>query len=355
MSKKYKPYQGRGRFRVIKRILTAAILAGVVLTAVFVLPDYVFYDKDGLSIKLPFFSNTIDRSGQSPEPVPGIQDDILVIVTPLPDVTASPPPTSAPVQKNSLGKSMLLFAPMSINQAVLEELRDKAIDDGYTGIAVEYKNEEGLVFDSLDVLSEIFEDSGLELIAMISACIDNSLTRQANTGAWAVKHRSGQNYLEKQNRFFNLYKPEPREYIIELCKDALDAGFDRLLLNHIRFPVHNSPDMLSLGDTGGKSLTEAVDSFLVELSDALGKDAPLDAVVLPETAAQGSHEGTGQLLESFSEVFQTLYAFTWDDGKLPPSPIVPVLTYGAKKTEDRIKKAKDRYFLYSHSGKYQGT
>lgn len=359
---RYKTYHGRSQRRGVKIALLVLLAAGLASFFIFVLPNYISFDSDGnISIDLPFLKNVI----VPPSPSPSDAGVSIVIESPSfadpsgvsPDPTDDPP-SPTPSIPNTAEKKML-FIPSAKTKSVpgMTDLREKALAEGYSGIVIEYKGEgaEGetdlaMTPETARSVMEVFSGSGLELTALISACVDNEKPRMGTYTAWAVKHQSGQNFWDKnKNRWLNLYKQETGTLIIGLCRQAIEDGFDRVLLSNIGFPYLGALNTIRYDNENDQTHTRAVNAFLTRLHDEMGTVA-LDAVLFPETARDGAEETAGQEAEAFRQTFDRLYVF---DGEIAiPSEYIPILQKTDPALESKIEAAEYGYVLYEENGIY---
>ena len=360
---KYKTYHGRSRFKWVRLAVPAFLLAGLVSICVFAVPNYISYDADGnMSLELPLVGKVF--TPRDPTAPPSPTGPILIVSSPQPEASGSSPsggpegPSPSPARlPSAAGKLLFIPASRLSSLPAMTDLRDKALSEGCTGVIVEYKKEgadgeTGLTIppETAASVMEVFRDSGLELTALISACVDNEKPRTGEYTALAVKHTSGSNFLDRnRNRWFDMYKPEVHTLILELCREADGAGFDRILLTNLGFPYLASVDKINYGDVEGKTHMEAVNEFLTKMRAELG-DMPLDAVLFPEAARDGREETAGQDAGAFRQAFDRLYVFDGEDG-VPPG-YIPILQKNDAGFQDKADAARDGYVLYSPKGVY---
>lgn len=244
---RYRAYKGRGH-RGIAVLVVFVILLVLAAAAVFILPDYIVYTDDGVRLEVPIFGwvRSTSPSGPGLEPSPVASVDIIV-ETPTPSPTPDPSPTPTPTPK-----PRLLGVPLSLlaSDDKLIDLKDFAIAAGVNGLLLEIKDAEGEIAEPerLKEIAALLRDSGLELIAGISAFRDNRITRSNEGKTYGVKHSSGVNWLDNNgNRWINPYVPEARRFVIDRVLAARDAGFDGVLLDDVCFPHYGALSKINYG------------------------------------------------------------------------------------------------------------
>ena len=264
---KYKTYHGRSRFHGVKVALLTVLLAGLAAFFIFVVPNYIAYDADGnISLDLPFLSGILRPPAPTVEPSPtGVQ---LVIESPPPhgpgstDDTDGPSPT--PERPPQFAGAQLFIPAARLNVPDMTDLRDKAAAEDFSGVIIEYKREGTggsggdsnltMAPETAETVMEVFAGSGLELTALISVGVDNEKPRTAEFTAFAVKHVSGQNFMDRNgNRWLDMYRAEVHTLAIDLSREALAAGFDRVLLSNVGFPHGGGTDRVLYGAAAGRT------------------------------------------------------------------------------------------------------
>ncbi|MDR3239670.1 MAG: putative glycoside hydrolase [Clostridiales bacterium] len=78
-----------------------------------------------------------------------------------------------------------------------------------------------------------------------------------------IKNKDGSIWKDTQkNAWLNPYNPDAREYALEFAKAAAAAGFQEIQFDYIRFPASMYiEEEADLGDTGGKTRSEAIADF----------------------------------------------------------------------------------------------
>ncbi|MCL2004103.1 MAG: putative glycoside hydrolase [Oscillospiraceae bacterium] len=322
---KYGSYYGKKKHRRIRAVVLILLLCGVAALCVFVLPDYISYTEDGLSVELPFLARFGRRPPSPTPPYVIVEDPPSPSPSPVPQPSPSPPP--APRIPEQV-RALFLPLPMLGDIAELDSIRRRAADESITIIALEYKDVRGTIVNPsiLTAALETLSDPKLTLTAVISACADSTVPFGANAD-WALKHTTGVNFRDPlDRRWLNLYLPEVRAFIIRQTLDAYEAGFDRVLLSHVGFPpvgglnqIRYSEEELEIGPVA------AVERLLDDLRAAAG-ERPLDAWVFDATAKDGFFEAAGQDMAMFVWTFDLLFAALPDDDLYIDPPLIPVVS-----------------------------
>ena len=155
---KYKTYHGRKSRRWLKVLLLTLLVGGVVAFCVLVLPDYVTYSEDGLSINLPFFQT----AKNSPSPSP---DDRVVVLIPSPLPEPSPLPSPSPSPEPPGVRAC--FIPLDGLRDNLDSLGDRSVVGGFNAYALEYQSLDGSVIGDTELAEALALLSGKEVSAVI--------------------------------------------------------------------------------------------------------------------------------------------------------------------------------------------
>ncbi|MDR0325373.1 MAG: putative glycoside hydrolase [Oscillospiraceae bacterium] len=350
---RYKTYHGRKKLRWLKVSLLCLLAGGVVALCAFVLPDYVTWSEDGLTIDLPFMS-WMTRKAPSEPPPP--QDSVVVEVPPPPSPSPEPSPSPSPTPRRTPGQVRAFFLPLTLlgDTGELETIRRRALEDGVNMLALEYKDARGTVVNEaiLAAALEILSVPGLTLTAVVAACVDNTVPFGPNA-EWAVKHISGVNFKDNfDRRWLNPYLPEVRAFIIGQVLAAYEAGFDRVMLTHVGFPYSGGVNQI---DYNGEELTvgpvNAVNILLDGLRDA-ASERPLDVWLFESTANEGVFETAGQDLAAFGEAFDLMFVTLPDDVTSIERPFIPIIPNDGGDITHKLELAEQGFMLYNGLGKY---
>ena len=320
---RYNSYRGRGRFatgiKVLIVVLVLALLAA--LAALFFLERYIVYSSDGVRLELPFFQKDEppEEPGRvvvetapvspSPSPTPEAQEDFRAVLL---DRSALTDGTAA-AQVEAAGASAAVF--------------DMKADDGTLAyvsrlpLAQEMGVSDGAAAD--DAVSALSAGE-LYTVARVSCFRDNTAPRWRNS--MALRTAQGNWRDATDTRWLSIQSPAAREYVIGVCRELAELGFDELLLDCCGFPTRGDMDRLLPGeDYDPDDLTGPVADFFAELEEALAQFPDLRiSVVTNANVLSGQADGTGQTLELL-EAHRVRLLAPEGDGSLPLDSAVPIL------------------------------
>jgi len=131
------------------------------------------------------------------------------------------------------------------------------------GISTGFISDISYVIDTLNELD-------MYKIARVVAFKDNTLCdvrpdlyiKDANGDVWRDKDNSA---------WINPYNKDAWEYLLEIAEGAIDAGFDEVQFDYIRFDTSSRLNDADFGDTEGKSRTEIITDFTEYASERIRK------------------------------------------------------------------------------------
>ena len=295
----YSGYKGR---KSPWKIVAAILLVLVILAAagVLVLQKYLVYDASGPPhLRLP---------GQEEIKTPASSGDASSSEDLGPvDVTID-----QPERKSVLG--YLLTAPDADLTPYL------APDGDLNAVAVTLKGADGQLrtdWQDDETLKSILADESRHTIARISCFLDGQSARSQvkemgleNTGGYIFYDATDRNWLDPG-------KPAAREFLLDLIRQAAEAGFDEILLTEVFYPTEGKLDKIAYSADRTESLT----LFLTEARAALA-DYPgvtLSVAVTDTLLLDGEDETSGQSLSGFAALADAIYALCeggdYDDAK----------------------------------------
>lgn len=296
----YDTYRGRSRGRTVLTALIVILLVVLAAVVAFFLfaQRYIVYTDDGQAhLELPFLQKTV----QTPAPAP-VQSNDIVIITP--DPTPTPTPTPDPAVKAvwllrgaiTDGTAQAQVAAEGGNAVVF----NMKADDGTLGyvsslpqaIALNSSAAETGLNDAIKAIT----DSELYTIARVSCFKDNKAPR--NDNSLAIKTNSGYNWQDPEGRrWMNVSVPAAREYIIGVCRELAELGFDEILLENSGYPTEGNLHYIKKGesydpDAQFDGLAAPVGEFYAQLRDAM-EDYP--GVKLSFSTSASVLNGSGDL------------------------------------------------------------
>ena len=120
-----------------------------------------------------------------------------------------------------------------------------------------------------------------------------------NTGGYIFYDAANRNWLDPG-------KPAAREFLLDLIRQAAEAGFDEILLTEVFYPTEGKLDKIAYSADRTESLT----LFLTEAKGLL-TDYPgvtLSVAVTDTLLLDGEDETSGQSLSGFAALADAIYA-----------------------------------------------
>ena len=193
-------------------------------------------------------------------------------------------------------------------------------------VAVTLKDSAGLVYfdaagavsgtvrteaDTTAALEALTGQEDLYTVARIS-CFHDPKAANAEVESMGLKNTGGYIFYDGNNsQWLDPAKPEARQYLTGIIREAAALGFDEILLTDVSYPTEGKLDKIAYGEVDRQAQLGA---FLAEVRLALeGYDVTL-SVELPETAVlNGAEETSGASLAQFAPHVDRLYAVTTSD------------------------------------------
>ena len=150
-------------------------------------------------------------------------------------------------------------------------------------------------------------DSELYTIARISCFKDNKAPRMDN--ALAIKSNSGYNWTDAEGtRWTNVAVEEARSYLVEICKELADLGFDEILLENACYPTEGTLSYIKTGEGyDPEDLTRPVEQFYREVAEALEDTGVRLSIMTAGAVLDGSGDESGQTPALLGEYAQRVY------------------------------------------------
>ena len=102
--------------------------------------------------------------------------------------------------------------------------------------------------------------------------------------------------------WLNPYNEDAQAYLLDLAAEAVEIGFEEIIMDGVHFPKGYQLDAINFGETGGVAKSDVLRSFADSMSEMLeGKGARLSMVVLASdiTSPNGFTYGSESALELF--------------------------------------------------------
>ena len=229
---------------------------------------------------------------------------------------AASTPASAPAEDLSLPEENDPFQGVFLS---LDQLADaQTLADGYDGVILPMKTADGALGyvsalplaadagassgdpDRNEALRALNDTPGLYTVAQVSCLRDSALVREEP--GLSLHRVSGSPWLDESRQgWLDPAQPQVQSYLIGLCRELAQLGFDEILLTDCGFPTQGDLDSLRAVE----EKEETLETFCRQLQGALA-DTPVTLSVMGQrdsvTAAPVSGQTTA-LLATFGRVW----------------------------------------------------
>ena len=241
---------------------------------------------------------------------------------------AASTPASAPAEDLSLPEENDPFQGVFLS---LDQLADAQIlADGYDGVILPMKTADGALGyvsalplaadagassgdpDRNEALRALNDTPGLYTVAQVSCLRDSALVREEP--GLSLHRVSGSPWLDESRQGWpDPAQPQVQSYLIGLCRELAQLGFDEILLTDCGFPTQGDLDSLRAVE----EKEETLETFCRQLQGALA-DTPVTLSVMGQRDSVTADPVSGQttaLLATFGRVWtqaedqETLAAF----------------------------------------------
>ena len=241
---------------------------------------------------------------------------------------AASTPASAPAEDLSLPEENDPFQGVFLS---LDQLADaQTLADGYDGVILPMKTADGALGyvsalplaadagassgdpDRNEALRALNDTPGLYTVAQVSCLRDSALVREEP--GLSLHRVSGSPWLDESRQgWLDPAQPQVQSYLIGLCRELAQLGFDEILLTDCGFPTQGDLDSLRAVE----EKEETLETFCRQLQGALA-DTPVTLSVMGQRDSVTADPVSGQttaLLATFGRVWtqaedqETLAAF----------------------------------------------
>ena len=229
---------------------------------------------------------------------------------------AASPPASAPAEDLSLPEENDPFQGVFLS---LDQLADaQTLADGYDGVILPMKTADGALGyvsalplaadagassgdpDRNEVLRALNDTPGLYTVAQVSCLRDSALVREEP--GLSLHRVSGSPWLDESRQgWLDPAQPQVQSYLIGLCRELAQLGFDEILLTDCGFPTQGDLDSLRAVE----EKEETLETFCRQLQGALA-DTPVTLSVMGQRDSVTADPVSGQttaLLATFGRVW----------------------------------------------------
>lgn len=198
-------------------------------------------------------------------------------------------------------------------EAKIQELERILADTNANGIVIDYKDSAELPIAYMQKLVARFKRHGAYTIARIVVFQDSQFVKRHPE--IALKKRSGE-FWYSGRAVWKRYWLDPasqlaQDYNIEVAMRAIDAGFDEIQFDYIRFPTDGDMKDIQfpIFKEGVQTKGEVMNSFFKKISSRLNAYAPqvlLSIDIFGEVFLYGRERGIGQHIEHIATYFDVL-------------------------------------------------
>ena len=229
---------------------------------------------------------------------------------------AASTPASAPAEDLSLPEENDPFQGVFLS---LDQLADaQTLADGYDGVILPMKTADGALGyvsalplaadagassgdpDRNEVLRALNDTHGMYTVAQVSCLRDSALVREEP--GLSLHRVSGSPWLDESRQgWLDPAQPQVQSYLIGLCRELAQLGFDEILLTDCGFPTQGDLDSLRAVE----EKEETLETFCRQLQGALA-DTPVTLSVMGQRDSVTADPVSGQttaLLATFGRVW----------------------------------------------------
>ena len=311
-------YPGKKRkYNWVTAVVIALVVLGVLLLLLFSsFQKYLVYRRDGVHLDMPFLGMEVEEI----QHVEGVARDPVQAELVLDGYDFSNVKTNAGEGINVL-KTM--YVPYDqVNEESLNGYMSRAKANNAKGLVIQVKPESGqLIYPSqaklavgyglggtYDLASEVIslKEQGMYLVADVSCLLDSAIvTRYTNT---ALKLPNGAVLATDAGCWMDPYNTEYRQYLVEVCKELINMGFDEILLSYVAHPQAEGVVYTQIMSTPPDP-SSAVSSFAIYMEKELGDLAPISLRCSAEAINNGKGSN-GQDMAVLGKVFDRLFCAT---------------------------------------------
>ncbi|MBP1737150.1 MAG: hypothetical protein H6Q60_1031 [Oscillospiraceae bacterium] len=314
----YGPYRGRHKLsRILKGIIVIlTVVLVLTMAAYFLLKPYMEYTEDGISIHLPLSGSggtaaqTASETGadsgaseadsgvsQAEDPQEnGETDDVTTVVS-----EASPAEGGAlhgiTLSLDSItdGSADQQLESAGANAVIFDMKADSgALGFSYTSSLASTADVSSSVTDINAAITQ-FNQEDYYTIARVS-CFRDDAVASANSKL-AITTTSGSRWTDAGGlRWLSPYYEQTQTYLVNLCVELADMGFDEILLDHCAYPTDGSLSKIKTGKTYQSSTFGILlDTFYSQVKSAVADtQVKVSLVTDVQTLTSGENSDSGQ-------------------------------------------------------------
>ncbi len=298
----YSAYHGRSPLQKALRIFLIVLLVLIVLVliAFIYLQKYIVVSDDGVYLGLPF----LQENSPSPDPLPNSSPDLIMPTpepTPTPSVLSAFHPIVLPAEALTDGSALQRVADAG-GDCALFDMKTDVTDLNFTSAAnpiaqaVYNPQTPGLN----DAIREMNQTNGLFTVARVSCFKDAYIFLYNDT--FPIRSNSNYRWTGPDTlMWISPTNPAVQDYIIQICVELAQLGFDEILLDNAGYPNQGNLHYIRWDANYDPSqFSTVIGGFYSKLSSALAEyDVALSVVTTPEAMA-GNDSLTGQTPENLA-------------------------------------------------------
>ena len=149
------------------------------------------------------------------------------------------------------------------------------------------------------------------LVAVVSTCVDTLMAERYD--ATALQTASGSAYTDSSGGWVDPYNTFIRTYLVSLCKELHDLGFDEVAFSYLQQPLSDT-EVKYASQSGTPSRTDAVVSLTKYLrANLTATGLRVSAVVSADSILQSRAAQSGQDMAVFPKLFDRVFVFASAD------------------------------------------
>lgn len=295
-------------------VIALVLLAGCLMLVFSSFQKYIVYRQDGLYIDLPFMENDY----QEITDLQGITRDPVTAELVMDGYDFSSVTSNAGEGTTTL-KAMYVTYDQVVSEEKLQEYVSRAKLNNAKALVLQVKPENGYVVypsgaslcagyglsGTFDLATQVVKlrEQGMYLVADVSCLLDSALvTRYMGT---CLTTALGAPLVTDAGYWMDPFNTEYREYLVQLCKELINMGFNEIMFSYMSHPVATDV-VYSQTMSTPPTATSSICSFAIYMEEALGDLAPLGLRVSYEALSNGV--GTnGQDMEVLGKLFDRIY------------------------------------------------
>ena len=163
---------------------------------------------------------------------------------------------------------------------------------------------------SADAIQTV-KGQNIYLVAVVSTCVDTLMAERY--AATALQTASGSAYTDGSGGWVDPYSTFIRTYLVSLCKELHDLGFDEVAFSYLQQPLA-ATELKYASQSGTPSRTDAVVSLAKYLrANLTATGLRVSAIVSADSILQDKAAQSGQDMAVFPKLFDRVCVFATAD------------------------------------------